>query len=289
MTRFSATTLDLSRLPVPAVIKDIDKDHILSERLESLKTRYDAAGIAWDVDGLETDPGVILQQEDTYRELLDKQAINDAAKAVLVPYAVSSDLDALGVAFGVVRLDGEDDARFRHRIQLAPDAYSSAGAAGAYRYHALSVSTGVKDVGIFSPAPGSVIVAVLSIEGNGTASSDLTTAVRSILLRDDIRPLTDAITVKPAAIVSYAVDFKLVIPDGPDPALVRDAARASIEAMANERHQVGATVHLSALIASAHVSNVLNVQAVAPAGDINVGSDQAAFCSDITLSSEIAQ
>lgn len=289
MTRFSATTLDLSRLPVPAVIKDIDKDKILAERLASLKVRFEAAGIPWDVDKLESDPGVILQQEDTYREVLDKAAINDAAKSVLVPYATGSDLDVLALRFGVERLTGEDDARLRSRVQLAPDAYSSAGALGAYRYHALSVSIQVKDVGIYSPMPGVVVVAVLSTEGDGTAADDLVAAVRAVLMRDDIRPLTDALTVKAARILTYGVEFNLLIPDGPDPAIVRAAAQTAIETIVGERHRVGATVHLSALIAAAHVSNVLDVQATSPATDIEVDSDQAAFCSQITLTSQVAQ
>lgn len=289
MTRFSATTLDLSRLPVPAVIKDLDKDVILAERLESLKVRFEAAGIDYDVGVLETDPGVILQQEDTYRELLDKQAINDAAKAVLTPYATGTDLDALGIRFGVLRLEGEPDERFRHRIQLAPDAYSSAGTAGAYRYHAMSVALNILDVGIFTTSPGNVTVAVLSTEGDG-APSDVTVAlVRNRLLGDDIRPLTDAVTVKAARIANYVVSFKLLVPDGPDPSLVIAAARSSLEMLIAERRVVGGTIHLSALAAAAHVANVLDVAVLAPAGDVEVAQDEAGYCTDIILASEVAQ
>lgn len=288
MTRFSATTLDLSRLPVPAVIKDLDKDTIEAERIAELVARYNAASIEYDVDQLQYDPGIILQQQDAYRELLDKQGINDAAKAVMVPYAMNSNLDTLGLRFGVERLDGENDARFRHRIQLAPGAYSSAGSIDAYRYHAMSVATSIKDVGVYSPAPGQVTVAVLSTQDDGAPSDGTVYLVRQVLLDDEIKPLTDVVTVKAAVIVPYTIDFKLLIPDGPDPAIVRAASLAALEKLVVERQIVGGTVHLSALTAAAHVSNVLDVQPIEPMADIVVELDQAAYCAGITITSEVA-
>lgn len=161
MTRFVATSLDLSRLPAPAVIKTIDYEAIRSQRLISLQGRFTAAGIEYDVASLETDPAVILQEADAYREMLDLAAINDAAKAVMLPFAIGSDLDVIGSLFGCYRMAEEDDARYRGRVALAPEAYATAGSAGAYIYHAMSVDTAVRHVLADCPSPGMARVVVL--------------------------------------------------------------------------------------------------------------------------------
>lgn len=73
----------------------------------------------------------------------------------MLPYALGADLDNLAAFFGVERqlVDPgnprawppeppvwEEDDRFRRRIQLALEGYSTAGPAGAYLFHAFSAS-----------------------------------------------------------------------------------------------------------------------------------------------------
>ena len=53
---------------------------------------------------LESEPIVKLLEENAYRELIFRQRINEAAKAVMVAYAIDGDLDQLGANNGVSRL-----------------------------------------------------------------------------------------------------------------------------------------------------------------------------------------
>jgi phage-related baseplate assembly protein len=51
--RFASTNLDLSRLPAPEVIKPVDYEQILAERLADLVARFKAIGIDLDTTSLE--------------------------------------------------------------------------------------------------------------------------------------------------------------------------------------------------------------------------------------------
>jgi phage-related baseplate assembly protein len=54
----------------------------------------------------------MLLEENCYRELLLRQRVNEAARAVMVAYSVGSDLDQLAANFNVERLTitPEDDS-----------------------------------------------------------------------------------------------------------------------------------------------------------------------------------
>lgn len=280
-TRFLAP--DLGALPAPDVIEALDYEAILAARVADLKARWPQ----WDVGALETDPLKINEETGSYFELLLRGRVNDAARAVLITHASGADLDAIGARFGTVRFDGEKDGPFRRRIQLSLEASSSAGPAGAYRYHALSAHPLVKGVGLSVPTPGSVVVAVLSREGDGTASAEVVDAVRTKLMQDNIRPLTVAITVKPAIVTPYTIAAHLRIPAGPDPETLKVAAEQTLAALAVSRHVVGQTVNLSAIIAAAHVANVQSVTISEPNGDLVAAADEVLWCAGITVTYEV--
>ena len=82
MSRFVSDLLDLSRLPPPEALRGLDYEAILAERKSRLVALLASAGINYDVESLETDPAIILQETDAYRELLQVAAINDAVASV---------------------------------------------------------------------------------------------------------------------------------------------------------------------------------------------------------------
>lgn len=283
MSRFVADTLDLSRLPSPTVIKSLDYEVILSERLADFKRRWPE----WDQGSLETDPAVILQEADAFRELLDKQRINEAARAVMLPFAEKSDLDVIGSLFGVERMIGEEDTPYRRRIALAPEAYASAGSAGGYAFHALSVSTTIVDVGVTSPSPGVAEVVILCADGTDPeVVAALVSAVNARLQSDDIRPLTDHVVVMAADVVPYAITAHLVVPPGPDPSVVAAAARTSLLQLAGATYRVGRSIDASEISGAAWSSNARRVDA-SPAGVV-VTRRQAPRCSSVTVTTEVA-
>lgn len=100
--------------------------------------------------------------------------------------------------------DIETDEEYAERIRTAPNAFSVAGPAKAYEYHAKSVSASVLDVAVISPTAGEVNVYVLA-EGGEMPSEDLLLAVNEKVNADDIRPLTDLVTVTKPEAIQYGI------------------------------------------------------------------------------------
>ena len=291
------TPIDLSNLPAPSVVEPLDYEAIFAAMLADLRSR-DPLFTAL----VESDPAYKILEVAAYRELLIRQRVNDGARAVMLAYAIGSDLEQLAALFGVTRqiIDPgnptafppvpptiETDASLRYRTQLALEGLSTAGPEGAYRFHSLEV-TGVKDVGIQGPPdtdPGDVLVTVLSQTGNGTASAPLLAAVTAALNAELVRPLTDQVTVQSATITTYEIHATLFIGSGPDPDAVLAQAQASVTAFTQARHRVGADIRLSALFAALHVAGVERVTLSAPGivADLVIGATGAPFCTSINL------
>lgn len=296
-TRFVAANLDLSNLPAPAVIKDVDYEAILAERLARLKELWPEL----DTTGLETEPGVILEQSDAYREMLAKAAINDAARAVMLAFATGSDLDQLAAFYGVRRLVIvpanptasppvaevlESDADLRIRAQLAPEQLPYAGmTGGGYRALALRTAPSVKDVQTLKRDGGRVDVILLARAGDGTVPAETVSAVYAAFQDDEATQLTDVVSVRSATITTYDIPLTLRIRRGPDPVAVKNAAEAAVRAYAAERHRVGAIVYRNMVEARAAVGGVENVTAAMD--DINPGADGAAFLGALTITVEL--
>lgn len=281
MTRFTATSLDLSRIDRASVFPALSFEAIREARLADLKARLAAIGIDYNVEMLESDPGVIQQETSAYRELLTRQAIQDAQADVLLAFATGAFLDRLGDLHGTRRavitpalgsapavMEGDD--RYRARIQLAPEAFAATGTPGGYIYHAISASADIRDVGltvIGRGRPDVVIeIVIMSRLGTGEPTPELLDLVRSRLLRDDIKQLTDVIRVRGAVAVPYDVRGKLLIRRGPDPAVIRQAATTSVQAMAERYTRLQSGVPASAIVAALHVAGVDSVVDVLPVG-----------------------
>lgn len=292
------TPIDLSSVPVPDVVETFTFETILAAMLADLRARDPQFSAL-----VESDPAYKILEVAAYRETLIRQRVNDGARAVTLATSTGADLENLGALFGVTRKildDGdaqalppvpptyETDDALRYRIQLALEGLSTAGPAGAYEYHALKVE-GVKSVGIQGPPdtdPGDVLVTILSGEGNGAADTTLINAVTAALNAEDVRPLTDQVTVQSAAIVNYSVIATLFVNPGPDPDTVRANALANVQKFVAEKHRVGADVRLSAVYAALHVGGVERVTLASPGitADLVITPSQAPFCTGITLS-----
>lgn len=296
MSGFSA--IDLSQLAAPDVVEQIDYESILDALKADLIARAPELS---DVLDLESEPLTKLLEVCAYRETIIRARVNDASRAVMLAYATGSDLDHLAAFFGVVRalvtpadpdatppVDAvyESDARLRARTQLALEGYSTAGPVGAYVYHALSASAQVADVGVVSPDPGEVLVTVLSTEGDGTADSTLLDTVDAALNADEVRPLTDHVTVQSATIIEYVVTAALTFYSGPDPTSVLAQASAALTDYISAHHRLGHDITRSGLFAALHQPGVQNVTLDAPAADIAVDADAAPYCTAITLTDE---
>ncbi|SCU94314.1 Baseplate assembly protein J [Cupriavidus necator] len=290
--------IDLSQLPPPDVVETIDYEVILAERKAYYLSLFPAdqqAGVA-DTLALESEPIVKLLQESAYREMVLRQRVNDAARAVMLAYAEKEDLEHLGALFGIQRLvitpaDPENDIAevkerdtdLRMRIQLAPQGFSVAGPSGAYRSHALGADGRVLDALPSSPVPCQVVVTILSREGNGQADQSLIDAVTAVLGADDVRPLTDEVIVQSAEIVPYNVRATIYTLPGPDSSVVLTEARARLDAYIAETHRIGREVTLSGLYASLHVDGAERVELLEPLANVQATKTQAPHCMSIEI------
>lgn len=269
--------VDLSRLPPPDVVELLDFDTIFASAVARMQQQMA------DFEARESDPATKQLLVLSYFVQLLRQRINDAARAVMPAYATGADLDNLAAIFGVTRFPGENDTDFRRRMVLAPEGYSVAGPEGAYIFHALSADAAVLDASAISPAPGEVLVSVLSRIGSGAAPDALLSVVRARLNERTIRPLTDALTVQSATIVNYVVTAHVTTFIGPDSAIVLASARTRLDAYVADCHRLGRDVTRSGIFAALHVAGVQNVNLVAPAADLIIDRTQAPFCTAITL------
>ncbi len=287
----SSTAVDLSRLPPPDIVAALDFETILA----ALRADFAARLPAFDAF-VESDPAIKLLEVAAYRELVLRQDVNDAARAVMIAYARGGDLDQLAALFGVARLElvaadpdagvpatMEADDDLRSRVLLAPDGYSVAGPASSYVFHARSASGDVLDASATSPAPGDVVVAVLSRTGDGTAAPALLAVVDAAVSADTVRPLTDRVTVRSAAIVDYAIRATLYLYAGPDSGLILANARAALDAYLAQTRRLGRDVPRSALVAALHTAGVQRVVLAEPAADVVLDPTQAGHAATIEL------
>ncbi|KGT95251.1 baseplate assembly protein [Erwinia typographi] len=300
--------IDLSQLPAPQVVAVPDFEVLLAERKEALTALYpaDEQDAVRRVLALESDPLVKNLQESTYREILLRQRINEAAQAVMVAYALGSDLEQLAANNNVARLtitpadteavppvdavmESDDDLRLR--VPAAFEGLSVAGPTAAYEFYAKSADGRVADVSATSPSPADVLITVLSREDDGLASADLLGIVGRALNAESVRPVADRVTVQAAAIFSYRVQAKLHLFDGVTAAPCLAAAKERLAAYLTEQKKLGCSVRRESYGAVLRVAGVDWVEIAEPATDIIMDRTQAGNCTgtDISVADEGVQ
>ncbi|PVZ29176.1 phage-related baseplate assembly protein [Klebsiella sp. GL120222-02] len=283
-------TIDLSQLPSPTIIEALDFETILIEIKAVMVAAFpedQQAAVAAALT-LESEPLTIIAQAIAYRELLLRQRINEGAAACMLSHATGDDLDNIAANLDTERLvitaatdtaDAvtEGDEALRLRAQAAFEGMSVAGPSAAYEYFARSASGQVSDARATSPSPAEVVVAVLSTEGDGTASAELLAAVATAVNDEEVRPLGDRVTVQSAEIVEYEIDATLYLYPGPESEPIINAAMASLQAfLADNDKKIGRDIVRSAISAALHVQGVQRVVINTPADDLQIDNTQAA-------------
>lgn len=328
--------IDMSQLPAPPCVLPVK----MQAELDGLLDAYTAGMRTILNDGAFTRPLVsdpVYQALATvaYRISLRLQQTNEQCKGTMLAYALAGDLDQIGATFGVLRLTVtpaddsatpkvaavmESDSRFRLRIQMALESWTTAGSRGSYEYHALSASAAVLDVlvdrpeferrvasgGVYEPIdgawvaiepppillyarydarlaeplPGDVAVTLLLAEGADAAS--VQALVAAALDAEEVIPLTDNVHLLDAEIVGYAVEATLYCYPGPSAEPIVAAAQAALLAYAQAHFRLGHDIAVSGLYGAAHQAGVQRAVLNITA-DIVVQPWQAARCTGVTV------
>ncbi|WP_420415126.1 baseplate assembly protein [Roseibium sp.] len=328
MSRF--VDIDLSRLPVPDAITFPDYEVTLAGRMADLTTRLTEKDINYDVGGLETSPLKITEEHASYYDILLTSRVNDAVRATLLSSAEKSDLDHKAAEFGVVRrvvtpadptanppteAVMEDDDILRRRRQLAPEALSTAGPAGAYVFHGLASHPHVANVKAYGPEsllcePGEVLLVFASNQGDAIPTDQLLDSaaeyldariinyavtpqrVREVSDDKDQRPLTDKVIVEACTGLDYSVDVVLKVPPGPGIEIIRaEAEKALLEELASRR-KIGFPVYGSAVTAAVHVEQVEDTDITItvdgnPVEDVVPDQKQLARVTNVNVTAEV--
>ncbi|WP_298606935.1 baseplate J/gp47 family protein [uncultured Thiothrix sp.] len=307
-----SNSINLAELPKPICITPVDfqseLDYLLDLYTLGMQEQLNDPSFPYP---LVSDPAYQILSTVAYRLGLQRQAINEAAYATMLAYAVGSDLDQIGANYGVERLTigtqpvvVESDTRFRARIQLALEAWTTAGSRGSYEYHILSASPAIVDVYIdrplferiagaeftlntlydarlTDPIPGDVAITLL-IDPN-VDSSSIVSLVTAALDAETVIPITDRPRLMLAETIEYAVVAELYTYPGPSSLPIVEAAKAALEAYTTEHYRLGHDIALSGLYGAAHQAGVQRV-VLNLTQDIVVQPWQVAHCTSIAVS-----
>jgi len=283
--------VDLSTLPVPQVIEEIDYEAILARQTQKFQELWEAVRLAnpdldlpqYDVAMLETDPVTVVLQGNSYRETGERVSVNNAARSNLLGYATGADLDAVAADHGVTRLTGESDKALRERVVLADRGRSTAGPEEWYEFHARSVDADIRDVAVYRTGTGPALeVAILTHSNGGVPDDDLLEAVAAAVGAPTIRSINDIVGVVPAVKTTVNVSAEVwLLPDAP--MAVFAGLESGLRAALDAEGGIGFDINRSWLTARLSPSGVAKVNLVAPASDTVMDRFSAAALGTISL------
>jgi phage-related baseplate assembly protein len=273
-SRFSV--IDLDQLQRMAVLETINVEKIVEDRMARFvalwKERDPPAGAIYDTQGLEFDPIVICQEMAAYFELMLRDRVNQAARAVTLAFATGTDLDAIASRYpgGVPRQDGESDERYRRRVWLSPNALSPHGTPESYAFFALTADPSIRDAtAVTIEGTGKVMVTILPEETFYPETSQLL-AIRAYVLDAHRKGLTDELHVMAPVVIEtrYVIDVWLF--PGPDEGVLLAELREGLDELLEKQRWLGYDHTHTAIHGVFDRGGVHSAEIIEPAQDIQV-------------------
>ena len=146
--------------------------------------------------------------------------------------------------------DIEDDDTLKDRIYIAPSKYSVAGPEESYRYWVKTYNSNISDVLICSDDPVDVVIEFIMNDGE-LPSESMLLGVQKFLSDEQIRPLTDRVTVKAPETVEYKVNVKYFVnqSDLKKVDTIKTAVNAAVDDYIQwQRSKIGRDINPSQLI-----------------------------------------
>lgn len=253
------SVIDLSSLKAPTIVHALDWESEITSFIEQLKSDLpEWQGV------FESDPFLKVTQSWSYRLLLERQSHNQDAQSIMLAYAKGQDIDHIAATYyafaGIKRALGEGDVSFKQRVQLAPEAYSSAGSQGAYVFHARGVDPiNITHVDVAFPEAGYAIIAIQTTAEDEIDVTEFVHRVRKKLLADRHRT-SDILEIIHVDEHVVSCDVEVTIDQGPDASLIKTQIDKNLAALKSKVHKPRGLLALSAINAAAHLENVTSVK-----------------------------
>ena len=103
--------------------------------------------------------------------------------------------------------DEETDDEYRDRIRIALSAVSVAGPASYYKYLAINADPSIADAYVDTPSAGTVRITPICYGGE-VPDENMIAKVLAACSADDVRPLTDSVTVVAPSVEPYDIELK---------------------------------------------------------------------------------
>lgn len=178
----------------------------------------------------------------------------------------------------------ETDAALYTRMRESYEGYSTAGTAGAYKYHAMRHNAAVSDVVVTEDAPGRTGITLLMDTGIPTA--DEIAEMQEYLSSDEIRPVTDRVTVRAPEAVEFAVDITYYGAARPEPggAELQSLVTAAVEEYVKwQTAALGRRINPGKLITLVMQAGAGRVEVTAPTSKALTGTQCAVFIGTASL------
>ncbi|MCF6435235.1 baseplate J/gp47 family protein [Pseudoalteromonas sp. MMG022] len=288
--------LDMSKVPLPDTITELDFEQTLSQLKERLLSHYPQYAEAL---SFESEPMQVMLEMLAYQQLLFDGKLNDAIKGNMLASATGNDLDAIAARYNLARQDSETDERFKRRIQMVFEGLNTAGSKQAYQFHALSADARVKDVYVLSPEPCDIHLTILSHEQNGEPSDELLNTLRNHFGLDadgsiskhasKVRPLGDRLTITGPTVKPFSLDVAIEIAPGPAASVVEQTVKAALSQYLAQQSLLGRDISQMGLFAALNQPGVESGRIINPNTDIHIAANEVAVCTGITVSSTVIE
>lgn len=274
---------DLSGLGTPEIIEELDYEALVEARKSLIIEKAGDFGLAYDVEGLETDPAMILAQSEAYRELVQRARANDIARDNYLYFARGAAVDHHAAFYDVIRMAGESDDRLKLRTILAIQGRSTGGTAPRYRRLALEASISVADAVVYTDGKTPLIyVAIFASNETGVASQSLINTVQAHLDHERRRMTSDRIIVRGAVVEVVDVTASLTLLPDTSADLVTQMQQ-SLPADWSKAAGLGRDLTLDWLTCYLMRSGVHSVSIAAPAADVVMQPFEAVRIGNVSL------
>lgn len=166
----------------------------------------------------ETEEDVYVNPGDTYADVKIQCQTTGKVGNGFVAGQINTIVDLFAYYQSCVNLNTSDggseeasDEEFYNLMRLSMDSYSCAGSRGSYVYFAMKADKGIGDAIAASPTPGVVKLYALMKDGS-IASEEIKEKVLKECSADDVRPLTDLVSVEDPEVVEYNVALTYYVP-----------------------------------------------------------------------------